>query len=94
MKIVINRCFGGFSLPSYFCEIYELDKYDDIDRADARLVEFLESYFAATGKNSYSESFSKLVVEEIPDNSTDWHIDDYDGAESIIYVVDGKLHWA
>ncbi len=93
MKIVINECFGGFSLPSDFCELYGLDEYDDIDRADARLVEFLESYFAATGENSYSESFSELVIEEIPDNSTDWHVTEYDGSESIVYVVDGKLHW-
>ena len=94
MKIIINECFGGFSLPSDFCEMYELDKYANIDRADARLVEFLESYFAATGEDSYSKGFSELVIEEIPDNSTDWCINEYDGAESIIYVVDGKLHWA
>ena len=32
-----------------------------------------------------------LVVKEIPDNATDYMITEYDGAEGIIYVVDGKL---
>ncbi len=96
MKIVINECFGGFELPEEFCEVYELDEneYYDIDRADARLIDFLETYFAATGEKSYSGRFSELVIEEIPDNATDWHISEYDGAETLIYVVDGKLHWA
>lgn len=100
MKIVLNECFGGFELPEQFCEAYELDEDEykalryDIDRADARLIEFLESYFAATGEKSYSGRFSKLVIEEIPDNATDWHVSEYDGEETLIYVVDGKLHWA
>ena len=94
MKIVINACFGGFELPTEFCTIYELDRYDNIDRTDTRLVDFLETYFEATGEESYSGRFSELVIEEIPDTSTDWHISEYDGVESLIYVVDGKLHWA
>lgn len=94
MKIVVNNCFGNFELPTEFCTIYELDEYDDIDRADARLIDFLESYFTATGEKSYSGRFSELIVVEIPDIATDWHINEYDGVESIVYVVDGKLHWA
>ena len=94
MKIVINKRYGSFELPTEFCTIYELDEYDGIDRADTRLVDFLESYFAATGKKSYSGRFSKLVIKEIPDIATDWDISEYDGVESIIYVVDGQLHWA
>lgn len=33
-----------------------------------------------------------LMVVEIPDNATDWELDEYDGLESIIYVADGKIH--
>ena len=29
----------------------------------------------------------------IPDNATDWDIEDYDGNETLIYVVDGKIHY-
>ena len=94
MKFVLNECFGGFSLPEEFCEIYNCDKYDDIDRTDKRLIDFLENYFSATGESSYKGTCSYLVIEEIPNTATDWYIDEYDGAESLIYVVDGKLHWA
>ena len=94
MKFVLNECFGGFSLPEEFCEVYDCDSYDDIDRTDKRLIDFLETYFSATGKDFYEGDYSHLIIEEIPDTATDWHINDYDGAESLIYVVDGKLHWA
>lgn len=89
MKAVINRCFGGFSLPTEFCEKYGIDKYDDefydISRTDERLVSFVES------KNFTQPTFSKLSVVEIPDNATDWEISEYDGAEEIICVVDGTI---
>ena len=35
---------------------------------------------------------AKLKVVEIPEEATDWEINEYDGLESITYVVDGKLH--
>ena len=87
MKIVINACFGGFSLPTEFCEKYNVTEYDDdIERTDERLVSMIES------GNFTQPRFSKLVVKKIPENSTDYIINEYDGAESIYYVVDGKIH--
>lgn len=89
MKIVVNREFGGFSLPETFCKEYGFSAYDDIDRTDARLVRFIEN------NGGEVEVFcGTLEVAEIPDKSTDWELNDYDGMESIIYVVDGKIHWA
>lgn len=85
MKIVINECYGGFSLPKEFCEKYDVDWHDDIDRTDERLVSFVES------RGHVKERYSLLVVEEIPDNATDYMIIEYDGAERIIYVIDGKI---
>lgn len=89
MKVVINACFGGFNLPTEFCEKYNISTYDDeyydIDRTDTRLVSFIES------NNFTQPRCSKLVVEEIPENATDWEISEYDGAEEIICVVDGKI---
>ena len=39
-----------------------------------------------------SESMAgKLVVEEIPDTATDYMISEYDGAEEVYYVLDGKI---
>ena len=87
MKIVINVEFGGFSLPKEFCKKYHMDVYDDIDRTDKRLINYVESH------NNCVEVFcGKLVVKEIPDNATDYMISEYDGAESIYYVLDGKIH--
>ena len=86
MKIVINVRYGGFSLPTEFCEKYHMDRYDDIKRTDERLINFVESY-----ENGVEVPFGKLVVEEIPDTVTDYMISEYDGAEEIYYVLDGKI---
>lgn len=86
MKIVINDCYGGFSLPKEFCKKYNVDEFDDeVERTDERLVSFVES------RGRVKERYSMLIVVEIPDNATDYMITEYDGAEGIIYVVDGKL---
>lgn len=88
MKVVVNRCFGGFSLPDEFCKKYNCSAYSDIDRTDSRLIQFLE-------ENPDKTRFrcASLEVMEIPDRATDWQINEYDGDESIIAVVDGKIVW-
>jgi hypothetical protein len=86
MKIVINRCWGGFHIPQEFATAHGLDAYDDIERTDSELVQFVESH-----GGTYSEGCAKLVVVEIPETCTDWELTDYDGMESITAVVDGKL---
>jgi hypothetical protein len=35
-----------------------------------------------------------LVVVEIPDNATDWNIEEYDGLETVIYVLNGRICYA
>lgn len=87
MRVVINVSFGGFSLPEEFCKKYNMDKYDDIKRTDERLVKFVISH-----KNSVEVFCGRLVAKEIPDNATDYIITEYDGAESIYYVLDGKIY--
>lgn len=87
MRVVINVNFGGFSLPEEFCEKYHMDRYDNIDRTDERLIEFVMSH-----KNNVEVFCGRLVAEEIPDNATDYIITEYDGAESIYYVLDGKIY--
>lgn len=88
MKIVVNTCYGGFSLPETFCEKYEMDRYDNISRTDERLINFVENF-----PNNCEFFCTQLEIVEIPDESTDWQIDEYDGLESIIYVLNGKIHW-
>ena len=85
MKIVINACYGGFSLPKEFCEKYNMRTYEDIKRTDPRLVSFVES------RGRVKENCALLIVEEIPDNATDYMIVEYDGAEDLYCVIDGKI---
>lgn len=88
MKIVINKCFGGFSLSDTAVKALHLDgPYDYIERTDAKLVRLVEIDAEAMGGRC-----AKLSVVEIPDTATDWELDEYDGAESITYVVGGKIY--
>lgn len=50
------------------------------------------SYVEARGQVKTFEG--RLEVVEIPEEATDWEIDEYDGQESITYVVDGKIYHA
>ena len=86
MTIIINRCWGGFHIPEEFCETHDLDRYDDIERTNPELVAFVKAHGGV-----FTEGCAKLVAVEVPDTCTDWELTDYDGMESITYVVDGKL---
>ena len=87
MKIIINRCWGGFHIPEEFAAAHGLEPYDDIERTDPELVAFVESHGGC-----FSEGCAKLVVVELPETCTDWELNEYDGMESITYVVWGKLY--
>lgn len=92
MKVVINTCYGGFSLPDEICKklsinqnlFYESEKSIRTNKELIRMIE------------EDPEEFSKMVctelaVVDIPDEATDWEITDYDGQETVIAVVDGKI---
>lgn len=87
MKLVINTCYGGFELSDKAEGMLGEDTYE-LERDDPKLVEIVETL----GKEAYNTDVSKLSVVEIPDNATDYEVNEYDGYESIIYVVDGKIH--
>jgi hypothetical protein len=83
MKIVVNADFGGFG--------YGVSKkYEDCvfayenDRANPELVAFVENH---------PDDCGDLAIMTIPDNVTDWDIQEYDGNENLIYVVNGKIHY-
>ena len=91
MKIVINDCCGGFSLSTRAVKMLnELGKTDclGIDRTDTDLIVLVEK----KGTEFASGRYAKLKVVEIPDEATDWEIDEHDnGYEEIIAVVNGKI---
>jgi hypothetical protein len=82
MQMVLNKAYGGFGFGV-------VDYYEDFvsefegDRTAPELVAFVEGHPHECGD---------LAVVEIPDTATDWEMDEYDGWESITYVVDGKIH--
>ncbi len=87
MEIVLNRCFGGFSLSRKAAAYMGLkwDGYgffdyrseDKIKRADPKLVECVKAL-----KGEASGRCSQLKVVTIPDG-IDWYIDEYDGIECV-----------
>ena len=89
MKMIINDCFGGFGVRQEVLDELELNDFSEEElRTAARLIEEIEN-----GKD-VSDDYAELKVVEIPDESTDYYLDEYDGLESVTYVLNGKLHWA
>lgn len=87
MKIVVNKCYGGFSVSKDVCEKLGLESVYDADRYDTRLIQMVEEDPQAVG--GY---FAALCVVEIPDDATDHTIIDYDGCETVLYVMNGKIY--
>ena len=88
MKIVINTCYGGFRIKPEIVKKYGFDNQQLFDyRTDEKLIKLIESGVDCAGM------CSELSVVEIPDEATDYHITDYDGAESVLYVLNGKIHF-
>ena len=88
MKICINTCFGGFGLSDEALQMLGFEtRYQWISRTDSRLIEVVNTLGEAA--NGYS---ARLAIVDIPDEATDWEIEEYDGSEGIVYVLDGKLY--
>jgi hypothetical protein len=90
MFIVVNKEYGGFSLSEAAQEMLGINTaYPDIDRDDPHLVEVVQALGEKAGG-----LFASLEVACISDFATDWTINENDGYEDIIYVVDGHLCYA
>ena len=91
MKVVINNRFGVFGLSEYGKS--KLPKFNVLDnsienRSNKRLVKLVSQ-----NPNMMSGWCSSLQVVEVPDDITDYQIIEYDGKESVLYVIDGKIHF-
>ena len=85
MKVVINKCYGGFGLSEKGYEFLEKEWDDfghgsDIRRDNPKLVECVETLGSAADGH-----FSMLKVVEIPDG-TEYTIEEYDGIEWVAEV--------
>ena len=88
MKYVINTSYGSFYMSlTRLNKKYNLnlDPFDEETRINKGLISILEN---ATPK---MRGQLGLAVVEVPYNATDWRVEEYDGAEHIIAVVDGTL---
>ena len=86
MKFVLNQCYGGFGLSDW---AEKKLGHSEPPRDDPDFISLVGQY-----PDKVSGDCAELRVVEIPDNTTDYEIDEYDGFESITYVVDGKIHHA
>jgi hypothetical protein len=83
MKVVINRCFGGFGISDTALARYneladtKLETYHGMDRADPLLVQVVEEL----GKDA-DNVYSELKIVDIPDD-IEWYIHEYDGLEAV-----------
>jgi hypothetical protein len=85
MKIVINKCYGGFGLSEVAETRYKNESdnnvpYWDIPRNDAILISIVEEL----GEDSWG-TYSELEVIDIPDG-VEWEVEEYDGKEWIAEV--------
>jgi len=88
IRIVINRCYGGFGLSEEALAMYkEISGKNvtwayDIERDDPYLVTVVEIL-----GDKADTRFSDLKVVEIPDG-TKWYVGEYDGME---WVAEGEI---
>ena len=86
MKIVINRCYGGFTVSEDFLKEYNIPytktffahATESIERTDPRLIEYIETH----GSEMASGPYSRLIVVNVP-KGTKYRITEYDGYEGI-----------
>lgn len=82
MKVVINGCYGGYSLSDEALTYLGIPggsrySYED-DRTNPKLVECVEKL----GEAASHGLGSSLYVVEVPDD-VKWIITDYDGVEQV-----------
>ena len=81
MKVVINCCYGGFSLSPAGEEYFEALGGDDVyatSRTDSALIRTVEEL----GEESWGRN-SRLKIVDIPDDIL-WEIEEYDGIERVV----------
>ena len=93
MKIVLNECYGGFGVSDLGAEILgthnpEREMFFGSGNAMHEMLAALVEKFGAL----LNGEFANLQVYEIPDDVTDWEINEYDGYESLLYVRNGKIY--
>lgn len=90
MKVVVNRCFGGFGLSAEAEEMIDKVPWYEHDTIEFRTSPKLVNAVEVLGDKANGFA-ARLRVVDVPDEATDWRINEYDGSESITYVLNGKM---
>ena len=86
VKIVINKCYGGFSLSDEAVNDLGLDDSRNYSEGDEWRSERSMIHLIETKGSAYcSGQFAKLKIVEIPDD-IEWQIEEYDGIEWVSEV--------
>lgn len=85
MYVVYSAPYGGQYLPAEVAEKLNVSRYTV--NKEVRTSPVLIKYVRA---NPYGE----LALARIPAEATDWAVWEYDGAETVFYVLGGKIHTA
>ena len=96
MKVIYNACFGGFGFSEEAERFFRNNNVSDEDlltfeeeRTNPIRVKYVEKH-----PNEASYEYAELKIAEVPDDATDWWIDEYDGFETVYYVQNGKHYEA
>lgn len=83
MKVVINRCHGGFGLSDKAKKLYRKLFNEEVlegNRGDPRMVQVVEQLGLEA-----NDVYADLKIVEVP-NDVDWTIEEYDGMEWVAEV--------
>lgn len=104
MKVVYNPTFGRFEWPQEIIDIFHIGAFScsKENRTNPKIIAALEKILKPFLEKEKSAIFYRswdtpgdpeLRILEIPDDCSDWMIDEYDGAETIYFVKEGKLYF-
>ena len=106
MKVVYNPPFGGFEWPQEIADAFHVGIFDCSreNRTNSEIIAVLEEILKPfleleEESNNFYRSWNtpgdpELRILEIPDDCSDWMVTEYDGAETIYFVNEGKLYVA
>lgn len=85
-KIVINACFGGYSLSKAAEDWFRLKFGEEVDPYDRpRDCKKLVHCVQLLGSKEASGAYAELKIVEVPDGIK-WEIEEYDGREHVAQV--------
>lgn len=92
MRFLLNKKYGTFCISDFAkgklcCDTNYPDDHDEHLRED--LMDLIVIY----GSEKISGKNAKLKIVEVPDDITDWTTINYDGCETLIYVLNGELYF-